>query len=197
MIKEVGFLPVRRYEIPAGELLFNTPYCFLPVRFGYGNQLLALLGLSHWLFIAVLDLLGFPTNFYDRHYFFLFICLIALPTTGRVMPYGFSFFKGRAFWRLGNARNRLITSPVFGLKPDAALRPAPKGAVFLLDGASLLACGFLALCGFPCPGLGSVVLGLRTFLRGSGIYSSCESGGNRSGTYDCERCDKPNTYALI
>ena len=67
MIKEVGFLSVRRYEIPAGELLFNPPYSFLSVSFGYGNQLLARLGLSHWLFIAVLDLLGFPTNFYERH----------------------------------------------------------------------------------------------------------------------------------
>ena len=172
MIKEIRFFSIRRYEISSGELLFNTPYSFLSVRFGYCNQLLAFLGLSHWLLVAVLNLLGFPTNFYDRHYFFLFICLIALPTTGRVMPYGFSFFKGRAFWRLGNARNRLITSPVFGLEPDAALRAALKGEVFLLDGAAFLACGFLALCGFPCPGLGSVVLGLRTFLRGSGIFSS-------------------------
>ena len=68
MVKEVGFLPVRRYEIPAGELLFNTAYSFLSVRFGYGNQLLAFLGLSHWLFIAVLDLFGFSPNFYERHY---------------------------------------------------------------------------------------------------------------------------------
>ena len=181
MIKEVGFLPVRRYEIPAGELLFNTPYCFLPVRFGYGNQLLAFLGLSHWLLVAVLDLLGFPTNFYERHYLFFLgsevlalerlSCLvraldIALPARpeGRAIPDGFCFPIARAPWRLGNARNRLITSPVFGLKPDAAFRPARKGEVFLLDGAAFLAFGL------PCPGLGSEVLG--TLLRGAGIYSS-------------------------
>ena len=91
MVKEVGFLPVRRYEIPAGELLFNTPYCFLSVRFGYGNQLLAL-GLSHWFLIAVLDLLGFPTNFYERHYFFLLGCRLgkACPylCLGAVFPFG-------------------------------------------------------------------------------------------------------------
>ena len=70
MIKEVGFLPVRRYEIPAGELLFNPSYSFLSVRFGYGNQLLAFLGLSHWLLVAVLDLFGFAANFHGGHYFF-------------------------------------------------------------------------------------------------------------------------------
>ena len=70
MVKEVGFFSVRRYKISSGELLFNPPYSFLSVRFGYGNQLLAFLGLSHWLFIAVLDLPGFSPNFYERHYFF-------------------------------------------------------------------------------------------------------------------------------
>ena len=67
MIKEIRFL-ARRNEISSGEFLFNSPNCFLPVRFWYGNQLLAFLGLLglsglHGFFLAV-------TNTF-RHYFLL------------------------------------------------------------------------------------------------------------------------------
>ena len=143
--------------------------------------LLAFLGLSHWLLVAVLDLFGFPTNFYDRHYFFfLFVFfLMARPTALSVAVAGIT--------RLGNDffnqpcptappvdRNLLIGSPVFGLKPVSENSPIER---FLLEGLAFEA--FL------------------TCRRGAGIYSSCELGGNRSGTYDCERCHKPNAYALI
>jgi len=43
-------------------------------------------------------------------------------------------------------------------------------------------------------GLREALIGFRL---GPAIKTSCESGGNRSGTYDCERCIKRNTYALI
>ena len=43
-------------------------------------------------------------------------------------------------------------------------------------------------------GLREALIGFRL---GPAIKTSSESGGNRSGTYDWERCDKPNTYALI
>jgi hypothetical protein len=112
------------------------------VRFGYGNQLLALLGL-HWLFIAVLDLFGFPPNFYERHYlFFLGSEVLALE---RLRCPAIALAKIPA--PLGaRPEGRLVGSPVFGLKrvtspapkngllDVAALCPTPKGDVFLLDG---------------------------------------------------------------
>jgi len=43
-------------------------------------------------------------------------------------------------------------------------------------------------------GLREALIGFRL---GPAIKTSSEFGGNRSGTYDCERCHKPNAYALI
>ena len=151
MVKEVGFFSVRRYEIPAGELLFNTPYSFLSVRFGYGNQLLSLLGL-----LGFAGLHGFllPVSVSLGHYLLL----------ERILAY--------------------VLLALLAL--EAALRPAEAPR--------------LAAIRFNCPrccdaeDLREALIGFR---RGPAIKTSCESGGNRSGTYDCERCIKPNTYALI
>ena len=151
MIKEVGFLPVRRYEIPSGELLFNTPYSFLSVRFGYGNQLLSLLGL-----LGFAGLHGFllPVSVSLGHYLLL----------ARIRAY----------------------SPLALLALEAALLPAE--APRLAD----IRFNWPRCC--DAEGLREALIGFRL---GPAIKTSSELGGNRSGTYDCERCNKPNTYALI
>jgi hypothetical protein len=166
------------------------------VRFGYGNQLLAFLGLSHWLLVAVLDLLGFPTNFYERHYLLLLVFLADF-TNIRPSLEGANFDAVILLKALSTVLLNLPAARLEGrLVPIGFCFPIARGLLSPLYRAIISAvfspsfglepdaafrparkgevflldgAAFLAF-GLPCPGLGSEVLG--TLLRGAGIYSS-------------------------